>query len=193
MKTRIQTFYSYFLIIVFLSHFAPTNLQAQNESNIDSLETLLHQSQDNERLEVLSTLGNSYKYINLDTALIFYKEGLRLAQDRKDKQTEAVILKNIAQTHFFKSDYNAALGYLFSALPIFESLDDTLGQINSNYAIALIYYIRTQYDLSQPYTDTALELAKKSNNREREAAISDLIGDLHFSMDKDYERALELL
>lgn len=181
-----------FLLIFLSFSFLNIAYPQINYNQIDSLKVLLNKSGDKQKLAVLDELiYNHYFYVSIDTAKIYSQMAIDLSRKINSKSYEAKFLKYLARCYYLMTDYEKSIGYLFKARKIYEDIKDTTGIIHIYYAVADIYQSNGQFDLSYDQVKKGIKLAEKTNNEERVAAFSSLLGLIYKSRDKDYKKAIE--
>jgi signal transduction histidine kinase len=110
---------------IFIS-FTALAVVAQNKK-IDSLKLLLqHERTDTAKINKLMQIGNVYRGLRKDSALIYYQDALRLSEKIRFINGELLARFYIANFFsFVKSDYATALDYYLQNLKIEEQTGDT--------------------------------------------------------------------
>lgn len=147
-----------YLLLIF--SFIPVLLFADNprlpdgqESKIDSLNQLLHQSEGKEKLEILQTLTRKYLFQSSDSCIKYGTLAVNLAQELQNIDQEALACKKMGYSCYRIGDYNRSIKYYKSALEGFlegkQYLDaavitNFLGDVytqKSDYTRAISYLI----------------------------------------------------
>jgi len=139
-------------------------LRAEGQNTIaDSLSKLRQgvalAKEDTSKVRMLGTLSQGYQFANADTALIYAQDELQLAQKLGFKKGQAYSMNDMAQAMNTLGDYNAALSWIYKSMPLFQSLDDTLGLIGTNVTASLIYRDEGDYKKALTRDYQALRLA----------------------------------
>lgn len=175
-------------LLLTISIFLLFNINFGQTNPIDSLKSFINTSEGEEKLKALMDISKIYLDISLDTSEIFAQEGIEIAQKIDAPLYEAIFLKRLGRSYFFRSNYTKSQEKLFEALKIFETIDDSLGQTNTIYGISRVYHTRELYDLALEYAEKGLNLAIVTNNSERTSAFYEQIGDIYLERDNDYDK-----
>ena len=147
---------------------------AQTPAKIDSLKGLLSSVKANSLVDVLNYLCWEYRFVNADTARIYGKRALNLANEHNYKEGSATAFSNLGVTFEAQGKFDSALNYHENALSLKRELRDTLevaGTLNNmgiaydelgNHLTALEYYfeaLRYYEHLEEP-----LQMAKVLSN-----------------------------
>jgi len=180
------------LFLVFLIwNFIPVYSQKQGLARIDSLLSVLSQTEDDtNKVKLLTDISFAYAYINPDTGLIFGKQGYDLAKKLSWKKgiakSEAVIGSNYAN----KSDYANALKHEYEALKIFESLNDLPNQAMLYRNIGIVHHRSKNQNKALEYYDRAMELYEKAGNKEGVASIYSNMANAYYSL-REMDKVLQ--
>ena len=94
------------LVIVFLQ----ANVFAQN-NYVDSLNNILRSANDKDKVQVLTELGNHFRYVNSQQALDNYKQAFDICSKTDDKNNSLFLSKTIASLYFNQANFNQAKDY----------------------------------------------------------------------------------
>jgi len=124
---------------IFIS-FTLLAVDAQNKK-IDSLRSLLQQEKtDTAKVSKLIRIGVVYEEAKNDSALIYYRDALRLSEKIKFNNGEIKARSSIAYFLFhIKSDYAPALDLYFKNLKMEEQTGDTESILRNTLAVEVIY------------------------------------------------------
>lgn len=129
-----------------------TNLQAQLDLK-DSLKALLHQPMpDSSKAKILCKLGAQYMISNPDTALLYSKQGLALAQKTGFAEGEIIGLNQTASIFNITGNYPAALHYFLEALKKAEAIQNRHRMGASLLNIGSVYYYQGDYQTAIIYS-----------------------------------------
>jgi len=167
-------------------------------SDIDSLENIVDDLMDEEKLNALIKLSEYYIVQNPEKSLEFDKKVLILARELENIEEEIRALGRIGQGEMFLGNNYNALEYFKNASKLAMSHNYKEGYVNSLIATGMVYSIMCRYDSSLEYYHKALKIAE-DNNYTREMGISlNNIGIIYASNEEInksleyYYKALEL-
>jgi len=185
-----KTFRLDYLTIILLM-FLSLNLFASKTNNLDSLKSILSETQsDSIMLNLLNQISWQYLQRNLDSAekynTIFNEHATKI----KDLRNQAIGLNTSCVVQWYKGDMDAALKYVKKALVINLQRQDT-SFLSGNYGnIAMLYDNLGQTDSAIYYYQKSLTLAIASNNLIGQARTHVNIA-LLFTDVKNYKLALK--
>lgn len=136
-------------------------------------------------------LGNTYNALSeFQTAIAYYLKADSLYLKVGSELNRATAINNIGTIYYYQGDYTKALGQFRQAFPIIlmtgvESDFQALLEAN----IAETFYESKQYDSASYWLDTALERARRFENKHRLASTLIIAGKLHFSLG-EFEKSL---
>lgn len=107
---------------------------------------------------------NNHFMGNLDNALFNYQKSLSLFKEIKDTASTALILYNIAQVYFIKTEYNKALNHAFESLKISEQTKIDIDLFSANNLIASIFYSLNDSKKAIEYNHKAKVIAERTGN-----------------------------
>ena len=99
---------------------------------VDSLENLLNNAPDSNKIEILLLLREEYEEINLSKAVDYAHQALDLAKESYNKDTIAICYYYVGLTYWLQNTYTSALDYLLKALDLFNVLADSSDEAVSN-------------------------------------------------------------
>lgn len=145
-------------------------------NNTDSLLSLLQNAhQDTVRVRLLNELFSA-NIRDIDKALQYTKEALKLAEKTGYKPGLASSLNNTGLALFIKGDANKALEYHVRAAVIFEETGQKEKQSVALANIGNIFQSQGNYNKSIEYFRKSCSLSKQAGNRQREASLLGNIG-----------------
>ncbi|OFX43089.1 MAG: hypothetical protein A2046_08735 [Bacteroidetes bacterium GWA2_30_7] len=179
---------SAYLFLIFVSFNITV---AQNNSKADSLLNLLKNSkEDTNKVILLSKLCWEYQRINLDKAVDFGNQGLKLAEKLHFIKGLSVASTNIGVAFWYKGDMNNCKINFLKALEINLQLKDT-EQITASYMnIGNLFYGQAEYDSALYYQEKSLKMKLKSGDKIDIARSYNNIA-LIYSDKGDYPKSLE--
>ncbi len=151
----------------------------QNEIKIDSLKTALSKSVDEKtKSDLLTTIFNSYVFINLDSAEI-YKN--RIAQQPNKTEKELINSFSISSKyHFYKSQLDSALYFTEEALGIAIKLNDDNLKSDLYRKMAILSSRNFNYEDAEKYGKLALEAAIETKDWYLIASSNIMLGNQYY-------------
>ena len=152
-------------IILFFTLILYVNITcAQNRKKADSLIKILNSQKLSsvQRASVLESIA--YNHPNLDSALYFSKESLKLGVEIQNPILQAEAWEQIALTEDRLGNNSQSLQATFKALKIYERLNLTERQAASQTQIATYYLGEREYVLAITYLERARNIYNESDN-----------------------------
>jgi tetratricopeptide (TPR) repeat protein len=150
-------------------------LQLVNAQNnyVDTLkQQLASAKEDLHRVDLLSSLAQFYTFLYPDTAEIYGKLGLQLAQKINYKSGEARCLLSLCLSLTYSGNYTNALEYGLKASPLLADLHDTTFLIWNNIQMMTCYRQLEDYDQAIIYGFNTLKLFKYFNAASNQVSVS---------------------
>ncbi|MEA2041628.1 MAG: tetratricopeptide repeat protein [Bacteroidota bacterium] len=123
-----------------------------------------------------NNLGVSYTSLEkLDSALIFYRKALHLAEQSGDFEGAGYALGNMGEVYVTKEQYHTAKQSFKRSLTNFETGNNIFGQLLGYKNFGLYYYSVEKYSKSLDYLLSTLPEAEKSDFSGLKEEIYDLI------------------
>src|SRR5258706_13531316 len=116
---------------------------AQNQYTDSLLKLLSNSKDDKKKITVLFELGNNLE--NLDSAILFAEQGIKLAQLLKDKKGEAECKSLLAIINWAQGDFPSSIKLGYSALEYFLEVKDTSQATGAYAAITNSYRDQGDY------------------------------------------------
>jgi serine phosphatase RsbU (regulator of sigma subunit)/Tfp pilus assembly protein PilF len=160
-----------------------------NTNKIDSLRTAYKNSTNaNEKLDLLQQLCGKTKYTDFETALIYGKKGIELAQQLKDVYKEAEIHNDLGLAYTNQSNYVKAFQELTVAENLFNDIgnQEMVGVVFNNFG--LLSHSENNYGQELTYHHKALAIFEKLDLPSRKAMSYINIGRVYVAK-KDYKGA----
>lgn len=180
MKTR--------LLLIALLIFAVARLSAS--TIIDSLKSLLTHQGGIELVQTINELSWHYKNIDVDSALLYARQGLRFGAAFNSQQAIALSLNSMGNAFEAKGLVDSALYYHNQCLIIKRSYSDTLGIANSLNNIGILYDEMGDYSRSLAHYFEALGYFEELGDLGSQAMIFGNIG-IVYKKQKVYEDVLQ--
>lgn len=170
-----------------------------SQSNADSLlNIVLTAKNDSVKVDAYNELIWEYMGVNNDTALMFAKKGIELAEKINYK-------KGLANSHRYAgliyeriSNYAKALYHQKISLKLCEEMDFKPGIANTLNNIAVIYQHLADYKKALEYQEKSLKLCEETDQKEGIAACLGNIGNIYNSVGakekalQNYQKALKM-
>lgn len=163
---------------------------ANDQSLIDSLESVLAVSGEVQRVVVLNELTIEHFYVSLEKAGAFQREALTLAQKLNDRIGIATAVLNGAFVQRLSGDYQAALEPSTEALKLFRQLGDNHGIARALYQLGLVQQARSDYLQSRSYYLQSLAISEATGDLFQTARTYNAISEDYFGQG-DLEKALD--
>jgi len=179
--------YNILITLVFMLAFSINSFSQQTK--VDSLRTAYKNSTNaDQKLDLLQQLCSKTKYSDFETALIYGKKGIELAQQLKDVYREAEIHNDLGLGYSYNSDFEKASQELTIAENIFNDMgnQEMVGVVLNNFG--LLYHSENNYGQELTYHHKALEIFEKLDLPSRKAMSYINIGRI-FVAKKDYKTA----
>lgn len=151
-------------VVLLLILFSPA-LLAQQET-IDSLEKLLPQAPDSNKVKILVLLAEKYYSPNVKKALEYSERALALSQQLKDEDGVYQACKVLRRIHRRFGNFSIAVEYTLNTLPQLEKQKDTLELLDSYLILGNIYSSMQNYKAAHRYLLKSVTLAKAKNHPE---------------------------
>ncbi|HOK41416.1 MAG TPA: CHAT domain-containing protein [bacterium] len=130
------------------------------------------------------------RIIGLEEARTIYNEAIKINKKINDKDIEAELLLNIANTYWYEGDYKQAIEYAFKALDICKkNKNEQLEYIIYN-TIGLIYWTLNNFEKSIYYLENSLLLSSKLKFYNDVASTYNNLG-LVYRSQKNYNEAID--
>lgn len=141
------------------------NLSAQNYLNIQKLKDDLNKSQtDTTKINIYKSLGDEYIIYNNDSALYYYNEGLKIAQEKKLLGKEAILLNNLGIVHYNYGNYNESLKYYQKCITINSKINDNIEIAKCYINFGVLFSAKGEYSDAEKSFDSALFYLSKSKS-----------------------------
>ena len=182
-------------------------LPALSQQSIpDSLKTSLFETRnDSVKAILLLDLSKYYYSFEQDSAIYYANQSIVFSEKLGLKKYQASALNVIGVSNLIKSEFESALKAHFGALTIRESINDSVGMLESNLNLGNIYYRSGEIEKAAGMYQKALVFGLKTNNSKGVALIYNNLGSFHkdkwrvnkktedFDLAMDYlQKALEI-
>lgn len=112
---------------------------------------------------IYNNIGNLYKEINYEKALLNYNKALLLSKDLKNNEIAAGLSFNISTIYRIKGEYKKSLKYLETSNQIFTARKDTAQMILYLQNSAIVLFYLNNFKNAKMRLFEAIEKAKKHN------------------------------
>jgi tetratricopeptide (TPR) repeat protein len=179
-----------FLLFIFL--FGASLVQSQTRI-MDSVRVLLNTAKnDQAKIPQLKLIAYYHSVLsNLDSAIYFGEEGVRIAMALNLKKDLSDLYGNLGSVYSDKGKQPKALELFLKSLHIAEELGDKR-RIADNYVrIGTLFDEQSDYKKALKNYYTALPIYKKLEDKERVSMVTGNIGNIYYS-NQQFGKALEL-
>ncbi len=136
-------------------------------------------------------IGSTYDNMEKpDSALYYFKKALGLYSNETDKSNLAQLYNQIGDAYRAGEHTDSALSYLQNAAKLFTELGDGKGLVISSMSLGKLYLKLNNYNQAESFFTQALDLAKKTNQKDDEKDIHFLLAKT-FSAEKKYQKSIE--
>lgn len=115
-----------------------------------------------------NNLGESYKEVNLDSAVVYFEKALKMAQSVKYDQITGFALQNLGDIYLTRKNYSRAEELNEEATAVFLRMNNERGVLHTRLNLGKLYLAVKKYDQSLKVLHEALVIAVKGED------ISDL-------------------
>ncbi len=163
------------------------SLEAQ-QSALDSLEHLYSvANSDARRLERLSEMTNTAVNVNFQTALIYAKRGVELADKTNDKGWLPKFHEMQGRMHANLGQLDSARLFFDKALSGYTAIDDQKGQATTYFKIAWVHKRKGEYREGLEFDLKALRLMEEIGDQEGIAGALGRVADALYRQEKPEE------
>ena len=168
-------------------------------SQSDSLKIIVEQTDDDSiKASSLLALSKLYYTFDQDTAILYGQEAKALAKKLGYKKIEANCLNIIGVANLIKADFENALSAHLEALSIRETIQDSVGMIESTMNLGNIHYRLRELEKAVVQYQKSLKLAQKINHERAMSLLYNNLGSYYldrwqswneeddFNMTKEY-------
>ena len=179
------------IIILVLVLFFAHALQAQNRL-LDSLkQQLAVAKEDTNKVRLLNDISTKYTWMYADTASMYARRGLQLAQRLNDEKGIAFAQRSMCASLTVLGNYLLALDYGFKALTLFKKIRSNTGIAGSYNTIAQCYRGQGDYSTAIKYARIALQLAEQNQFEKKRLAIFQGILSSTYEKDNQLDSAIK--
>jgi signal transduction histidine kinase len=170
------------------------------QSQTDSLKSVVKQT-DNDSIKASGfyNLSRIYYPYDQDSAILFATSAKEISNAKNFKKLEANALNIIGVSFLIKAEYEKALSTHFEALGIRETLQDTVGMIESTMNLGNIYYRLGEPEKAVAQYHEALALAQQINHERAMSLLYNNLGSFYrdrwlaFKDENDFNQAKDFL
>ena len=161
----------------------------QNQ-NIDSLKSVLAQSDGKAKIKALLELCWEYRFINADSARNFGLTALDLARKASIRDYEVEALHNIGVTHEAQGNYSEALNFELEALALRRIIGDDIKTANTLNNLGIIHDEQGNFQKAVEYYFEARKIYEKLGDQSKIAMVLVNIG-IVLRAQKEYAKVLD--
>ena len=177
----------FFIILLFFNSIT----FCQNTAKYDSLiKVLPTKKNDTNKINTLNEIVRGYFSTDINKALEYAKEQLKLSQNLEWKKGIEVSYYNIGKANYLQGNYSPALENWLKDLQESESIHDSINIQRALSNIGSVYEDLGNYTNALEYDIKALKLAEKSGDKKRAAKSLFNIATVHVDLG-DQKKALE--
>lgn len=176
---------SKFILTLLLSAiFWPLSLFSQVQSRLDSLENLLDNATQEERIEIFCELSETYWQRSYDTSLLMAIHAHTLALKTEDNQLISRSLNMTGNAYYLMGDFTKSMDHYMRALAIREELGDSNSIARSYNNIGAVYLQMKDHQLALYYLRKAKIIFEVLQDEVHLFSIMNNIGALYIENEK---------
>lgn len=187
---KISAFLRNILAVIIAMMFVIAPSFSQEQTVLDSLESLLPKQTGLVKRSNLGELCYQYSFIDTKKAIDFGNQSVAVAVTLNDSVELANAYNDLSIPYYFAGDYDSSLVYNFKSLKIRQAVNDSLGVAKSYSKIANSYYELGELPKALEYNFKALELFEATGNDQYAGNLYSNIGNI-YEVNGNYEKALE--
>ena len=172
--------------------FWPLSIFSQVESRQDSLENLLDDATQEERIEIFCELSETYWQSSYDTSLLMAIHAHTLALEVDNKQLIAKSLNMTGNAYFLMGDFTKSMDHYMQALVIREELGDSNSIASSYNNIGAVYLQMKDYQRALYFLKKAKIIFEALRDEVHLFSIMNNIGAVYIENEK-YDTAHQYL
>ena len=175
-------------VLLIIAIFLGQQLKSQSVNSADSLKKLLlHEKVDSIRYDIYQKLFNTYRFIDLDSALYYVDKQSELAKFSGNENKIASTLKNRGIIAWSKGEQFDAFTYFTDALKTFKKNNDLFGIASCTNNIGLLHLDHSNFKEALKYFIKALEQMEKLGDEHRVAIVSNNVAVIFIELE-DYDK-----
>ena len=160
---------------------------------IDSVETVLAQTQDTLKIPVLHELVVAYSDTSVYKSILYGMEAVELSKKCKDRQKLADAYQDLSIAYSFVSGYAKMSENLIKALSIQHEIGDSLGIAYSSNNLGGVFSALGDYEKALEYYNASLEIKESLKDTIGMANTLNNIGLIYYDKLKDADKAEEYI
>lgn len=125
---------------------------------VDSLKTVLINSQGENRVNTLNELGNEYINISLDTSQMYFLEALALTKSLDSKAQLAKINRSYGRLCYYMGQYDSSVYYTQASVKLYYEIKDSVNICMSLNNLGIMYSVVGKLDSSSVCHNRALQI-----------------------------------
>ena len=146
---------------------------------VDSLRAVLkaHQQNDTTKVNLLVAVADKYRDINLDSEMIFARQGLELAGRLNFEKGKARSMRCLGIAYLRRNEFDASLKYYGDAAAIYQKTGDKQAEARILLSVSDIYYRQGKFDTSIATYNKSISLSHEVRDLKTEGlALLDIGG-----------------
>ena len=177
-----------FLIITFAASYG---LKAQHFSQIDSLNSALHNVSDTDKVELLNQLAWEYRKSHPDSTIMFSERAMILARKFEMKGSIAKPLNYMGVAYHYKGDHVKSFDYYNMAMEAAIEHNDSVQYAHALNNLGRLFLTQGDFVKSYDYYFTALKIFDRLNDKDGLSYCYKSLSELYQTQD-NYKKALEM-
>jgi len=180
------------LTVLFTALSLPLSVFSQVESRLDSLENMLDNATEEEKVEIFCELSETYWQRSYDTSLLMAIHAHTLALKTEKKQLIARSLNMTGNAYYLMGDFTKSMDHYLQALAIREELGDSNSIARSYNNIGAVYLQMKDHQLALDYLLKAKIIFEALQDEIHLFSIMNNIGALYIE-NEEYDIAQQYL
>ena len=164
----------------------------QNQSELDSLMTLLPNTEGAKRIEVLNDLPRLLVHDKPEDALAYTKEAMTLSKATKNEKQIAYSHFNFGRYYFYQGELDSSMYHHRIAMDMRRGMDDPLELARSLNGIGAVFDASGELDSALVYYFNALDMVNELEEKEMMSTTLNNIA-VVYHMQGKYDLAIEYL
>ncbi len=160
------------------------------QNPIDSLKIKLAEATSTEKIKMNYLIGAEFFDTLPDSAIYYYKEGLKLSQEMKNDSFAAKCFYRMGILNLNAGDYQEAIGNLYNALNIFERNGDKSRTIRCLQYLSMAYNEQGMYDKATDFAKRSLDISRSIADKDYIATGLANLGSIFYAQHDD-DKALD--
>ncbi|MCU0370009.1 MAG: tetratricopeptide repeat protein [Bacteroidales bacterium] len=179
-------------VLLCLSFVLISTLSSAQNSQIDSLKSLLQGAEDDTiKVNTLITLANRSLNSDPEATILYGIQAKELAERLNYKRGLGYALKSIGMGHYFKAEYDDVLIYWQQSLSTFDSIGENSGVANMANNLGMVHFNQGDDTKAIEYLLQSLKVAEEIEDKLRIATALVNIGAVYSNKEATHDMALQ--